>query len=423
VKKTKRLFALVLAVLMLAALLSACGTEEAGAGAVQSSGGSSSGGSGSDSGESNSSSSSGGGSSGDKAPEFTGEIKIGVLAPALTSQFGQMMQNGVVMAIDETNAAGGINGYKLVPVIEDTQNSPDIAINATNKMLAANEVSGIIGPHYSSSVFAIDGLVKNKDIPFIIGGTNPGIPDLKNPNFYGCRTNDTICARAAAAFIASQPGVTKVAVLTLSDDFGEGGKKIATAYFDEVGMDYVSESFNLGDTDMSATIMKVKNAGCNGIFIWTLGNEFIILIRQLYELDFNVPTISNPSLVDTTTGEMCEPEWLEGKYCTADFVVNSTEPLTADFVKKFESLYKVKPDNGAGCYYSGALILFEAMKRCSDPTDRAQIAAELMKTKDFETPVGTFTARPGVNQQLIWGINIIKKNPDGGISFVDYVSA
>ena len=354
------------------------------------------------------------------ASSFKGEIKIGLLSTDLTSLGGQMMQNGVQMAIDECNEKGGISGYKVVKVVEDTQGKPDVALNAAQKIIGANEVVAIIGPHHSSNVFAIEGIIKDSDIPFVIGGTNPGIPALKNPNIFGCRTNDTICARAAAAFIADFPGVTKVAVLTLSDDFGEGGKKIATSYFDEIGMAYMAESHNIGDTDMSATILKVKNAGCNAVFIWTLG-EFDILVKQLYELGFQVPTITNPSLVNTQTIQNLDAEWIAGRYCTADFVINSPEPVTKNFVDKFKKLYDVAVDNMGACYYSGAVVLLEAMSRCSDPTDRAEIKKELLKTKDIVTPVGVYNAKPEINQQLLWGINIVTLTDDLQIKFIKFV--
>jgi len=348
------------------------------------------------------------------------EIKIGFLVPNLTDMFGTQALQAVNMAIDEIHESGGINGYKIVMEVLDTMGKPDIALNATQKLLGANEVAAIIGPHHSSNVFAIDTVVKESDIPFIVGATNPGIPDLENPNIFGARCNDSIVARAAAKFIASQPGVTKVAVLCVSEDYGQGGMQVATAYFDEIGMDYMVESHNYGDTDMSASIMKVKAGGCDAVFIWTL-EDFLVLIRQLYEYDFVVPTISNPHLTNPTLVESCEPEWVVGKYCTSDYVFDSPDPVTAEFVQKFKEQHGVIPDNGAPCYYSAAMVLFEAMKRCADPNDREEIKTELMKTEDFKTPLGLFNARPGVNQQLNWGINIVMLNENLVIELVEFV--
>ena len=412
----KRVIAVFVVMAMLVSVLAGCG----GGSGTTSTPSAPSGQSGGSGGSSGSTSSGAGAPAAQSASDFKGEIKIGVLSADLTALFGQMMKNGIQMAIDEYNEQGGVNGYKLVAVVEDTQSKPDVALNAAQKLLGANEVTAIIGPHHSSNVFAIEGIVRNADVPFIIGGTNPGIPKLENPNIFGVRTNDTICARAAAAFIADYPGVTKVAVLTLSDDFGEGGKQISTAYFDEIGMPYMAESHNIGDTDMSATIMKVKNAGCDAVFIWTLG-EFDILIKQLYEFGFVVPTVSNPSLVNTQTIQNLDREWLVGRYCTSDFVFNSPAPVTRQFVEKFRELYNVDVDNGGACYYSGAKVLIEAMLRCSDPTDRAEIKEQLLKTKDFETPVGIYNARPEINQQLIWGINIVTLNDDLQVEFIKYV--
>ena len=59
------------------------------------------------------------------------------------------MRNGILMAIDEINAKGGVLGRQLVADVQDCSNTTDIAINATNK-LVSEDVAGIIGPHYSS---------------------------------------------------------------------------------------------------------------------------------------------------------------------------------------------------------------------------------------------------------------------------------
>ena len=76
-----------------------------------------------------------------------GQIKVAVLAPLSgpVPTFGVMTRDGALLAIEEWNAKGGVLGKKIVPVVEDSQCTPDPAVNATNKVIDQDKVHYIIG--------------------------------------------------------------------------------------------------------------------------------------------------------------------------------------------------------------------------------------------------------------------------------------
>src|SRR5689334_5560869 len=76
-----------------------------------------------------------------------GDIKVAVLAPLSgpVPTFGVSTRDGALMAIDEWNAKGGVNGRKIVAVVEDSQCTPDPAVNAANKVINQDKVKFIIG--------------------------------------------------------------------------------------------------------------------------------------------------------------------------------------------------------------------------------------------------------------------------------------
>lgn len=111
---------------------------------------------------------------GDAAPATDGEILIG-LSCALTGNFplaGQRTREGVDLALEEINAGGGVLGKKLVYTIEDDQNTQTTAVNVVTKILT-QDVAAVIGPHTSGNAMATNELYKNAQVAFLTGGHEP----------------------------------------------------------------------------------------------------------------------------------------------------------------------------------------------------------------------------------------------------------
>ena len=314
-------------------------------------------------------------------PGFEGTLTIGALAQVTgaNAMNGLQVTQGMQLACDQINAQGGVQGLEVLLVVEDTANDTDMAINAANRLLANESVVAVVGPQQSAQVFAIQELIKKGNMPLICAGTNPGIPELDNENLFSGRANDLVMARIAAKYLASL-GLKKIAVMTASEDFGLGGKEVAVEYFEEIGQDYVIETFNNDDSDFTGSIIRVKNAGADGIFIWCLNAPYVILARQLYEQGVDLPVCSNASGITSTVLALVEIEWLEGWCVVGDFVPSNPEPKIQEFNRVFMEKYDMETDLISGCYYDMANALIYAMQNlCDDPTDRAAVREALCK--------------------------------------------
>jgi branched-chain amino acid transport system substrate-binding protein len=112
-----------------------------------------------------------------------GEIKIAVLAPLSgpVPTFGVMTRDGALQAIDEWNAKGGVLGKKIVPIIEDSQCTPDPAVNAANKVIDQDKVSFIIGEVCSKASIPISEIANAKKVIQISPtSTNPDVTVAKD---------------------------------------------------------------------------------------------------------------------------------------------------------------------------------------------------------------------------------------------------
>ena len=343
-------------------------------------------------------------------------IKIGVLATLTGYPLnGEHMRNGILMAIDEINAKGGVLGRQLVADVQDCSNTTDIAINATNK-LVSEDVAGIIGPHYSSLGLAVESIIKDAQVPMLVGGTSPKfVNECDNDYLFRIRASDTLQAAAAASYLVDGLGAKKIAVLYGSDDFGTGGMQVATGYFDSVNIPYTVQSFNNEDTDVTSQILKCLNENCDGVMIWATEAAFPIVSRQMYELGLTVPTITNPSLAVDSCLAQLDKEWVEGWYCVTDFLTNNPTD------KRYTAVYGTDESVDLHCaaYYSATYALADAIERAGT-TDGPAVSKALRETKDVEGIVGNLTSNE--DGEMISEI-ILAQCKDLKIEYIDVIQS
>ena len=325
--------------------------------------------------------------------ETSGEdIHIGVMATLTGYPLnGEHMRNGVLLAIDEINKNGGVLGQKLVADVQDCSNTTDIGINAINKLVSEN-VSGVIGPHYSTQGLAVESIINQAKIPMLVGGTSPKfVSDVDNDYLFRIRASDTLQASAAVSYLVDSCGATKVAILHGSDDFGTGGMQVATSYLDDAGIPYCTQSFNNEDTDVTSQILKCINENCDGVMIWATEAAYPIVARQMYELGLAAPTITNPSLAVDSCLAQLEEEWVEGWYCVTDFLSNNPTDKIQKFMKAYREAYGENESIDLHCaaYYSAVYVLADSIERAGT-TDGEAVAKALWETKDVEGLVGDF---------------------------------
>ena len=106
------------------------------------------------------------------------------------------------------------------------------------------------------------------------GGGSITIDKLENPYLFRFRLADSFVARVAANYMINTLGAKNIGVLYSGDDYGTGAFQVITSYLDTLGMKVTaSEAHNRGDTDMTAGLLKLKDAGCDGIIVWSHGAE------------------------------------------------------------------------------------------------------------------------------------------------------
>lgn len=214
-------------------------------------------------------------------------IKIGVAGPTTgpVTQYGQMVREGVDTAIEQINAAGGVDGKQLQAVAYDDACEPKQGPVVANRVVN-DKVGFVVGHVCSGATIAAADIYDNEGVIMVTpSATAPALTDGKNYEFI-LRTigRDDQQGPAAAKFIIEHAKPTKVAILHDKQSYGQG---IAGSVRDELKKANVDvtlfEGINAGDADYSAVITKIKAGGADFVYFGGYHPEMGLLLRQAAE--------------------------------------------------------------------------------------------------------------------------------------------
>ncbi len=257
---------------------------------------------------------------------------------------GLDIRHGAELAIDDLNAAGGLEGFMFELVAEDGACDGTQGTNVGNKFAADGTIVAVTGGTCSGETFGLMPILQEARIPFVSpSATNPGITSA------GCNRvalSDALQGAIDAGFVFSELGFTSVAVVHDNSDYGKGLAEIFQNNITGLGAEVTSfEGVQVGDTDFRAMLARVGAAGPQVVFFGGLSTEAGLIAQQMNEI---------PGLEDTafmSVDGAYTQQYLraaggaaEGTYIS--FVAGAdSEEMNAEFDAKYTEKYGASPDD------------------------------------------------------------------------------
>lgn len=330
------------------------------------------------------------------------------------SAYGQFAKQGAEMAIEEINAAGGINGQNVEGFFEDSTGKADVALRAIRKLVYQNKVDMLIGLDSSGVAKTVVPSIEKMKTPLII--THAATPDVTGSvcNKYTFRISLNLAQNVkAAALLAKDTGAKKWT--TVGPDYAFGHQ--SWEYFEKYLKDLNPEATFLPKdqvafppfktTDFSAYITKVKHSKPDGVFISLWGGNLIDFIRQastmgFFNGDFEILfSLGAATEVLTALGDkMPEGLWVGTRYW---FQANDSD-MNKTFAEKYYKKHNAYPSYNAHGAYS-AVYAYKAAAEKAKSTDKMAIVNALEGLK-IEIPTGMIEFRKGDHQAVTdahWG--------------------
>ncbi len=315
-------------------------------------------------------------------------IRIAVAGPITgpVAAFGDQMLRGARAAVEDINAAGGVDGRLIELVVEDDQCDPKQAISVANRIVAAN-LAAVVGHACSGSTLPASEVYSESQIPMVTPiSTNPLIIERGEAfgNVFRVVNRDDKEGVVAGDYIASTFAGKKVAVLDDKGAYGQGVADEVRKRLKQLEMPVaLSESFNPGEKDYGALIVRLKSMGIEAIFFGAHPTEVGLIVRQAKELGFTPAVLGGNAL---STNELVS---VSGG--ASDGVVFTSvgdarrNPAAVEVLERFK---KAGYDPEGFTLYTYAAV--QALAQAMDAADSIEHAAVIkaMKEGRFHTAIG-----------------------------------
>ena len=322
-------------------------------------------------------------------------IKIGVIGPFTggSSSMGVSMRDGVTLAANQINAAGGVLGKKIELVLRDDEAKNERGVEIAQEFINNTKVVAAVGYINTGVALASQRFFQEAKIPVINNvatGTLVTHQFDKEPDNFVFRNAaaDAIQAPMIVEEAVTRRGFKKVAILADSTAYGDLGRKDLTAALEAKGVTPVaSEKFNIKDTDMTAQLLKAKAAGAEVILTYAIGPELASIANSMAKIGWKKPmigswTLSMANFIDTAGKNG------NGAMMPQTFIQDPNTPTRKAFIDDY--LKEFKPKKGridspvsAAQGYDSIYLLAAAIKQAGS-TDGVKIKEAL---ENLSTPV------------------------------------
>ena len=318
-------------------------------------------------------------------------IKIGFFGDLTgpTFNFGLSAKNGVLMAADEINQAGGINGHKIDIVIEDDKGSPEEAAQVAGKLIDRYKVVAIIGAGASGNSLAAAPKAQSAHVPLIApSSTNPAVTQAGDYIFRACFI-DAFQGEVMAKFAANTLKAKKAAIML---DFNSPYSRGLTEFFEFSfakldGQIVVKQSYSQGDADYRGQLSAIKAANPDVIYIPGYYGDVAIIAKQARQLGLTVPLLGADGWDAPELWEL-GGDALNGSYISNHYSADDPSETIQKFVHAYRQRYgNLTPDAHAALAYDALRFLAEAIQKAGT-TEGPKLRDALAATKNFAGVTG-----------------------------------
>jgi branched-chain amino acid transport system substrate-binding protein len=338
-------------------------------------------------------------------------IKVGVYGDVTgaTSSFGQSTRNGIQLAFDEINAAGGVNGKKLEMIFEDDQGTPEKAKTVISKLVNQDKVVAVLGEVASSNSLAAAPVAQEAKIPMITpSSTNPKVTEVGDYISRVCFI-DPFQGSVMAKFAANTLKAKTAAILgDNSSDYSKGLTQFFEEEFKRLGGTIITkQTYAQRDQDFKAQLTQMRDQKPDVIYIPGYYGEVGIIAKQARELGMTQPLLGGDGWDSPELWKLGGAS-LKPAYISNHYSADNPAPEIQNFVKAYQAKFNVAPDSLAALAYDSAKVLADALKRAGG-TDSAKLKDAINATKDFKGVTGTITL--DANRNAVKSAVVLSLNP------------
>jgi branched-chain amino acid transport system substrate-binding protein len=323
------------------------------------------------------------------------EIVIGHYASMTGSEatFGRSTDNGIRLAIDEINKAGGVKGKQVRVITYDDKGDARESGSAVTRLVSSDRVVAVLGEVASGLSLVGAPVCQENGVPMVSpSSTNPKVTEVGDMIFRVCFIDPFqgwVCAKFAHEY--EKLKATKAAILTDQvSPYSVGLQEEFEKAFVKFGGKIVSkQTYQRGDQDFSAQLTAIRASQPEVVFVPGYYTDAGNIAIQARKLGITVPLLGGDGWDSSKLGEIAGKA-IDGSFYSNHYSHQDPNPRVQDFIHKYKDRHGDIPDGLAALGYDAGRILCDAIGRAGSLSG-TDIAAELAKTKDFDGVTGKIT--------------------------------
>ena len=310
---------------------------------------------------------------------------------------GTNWRDGIILAVEEINAKGGILGRRINTPHLDTQSDASIARAQVQKVMD-DKPYVILGPVFSGSVLVTMALAQQNEIPEIVGGEAAAITQRNNQFVFRTSFGQQFSMPKIANYIRDGLKAKKVAVLWVNNDFGKGGRDSFAREMQSRGIAIAADiSTESGQVDFASDVVKLKAANVDAVFVYTNEEESARFLREARKQSLSVPLIGETTLLSQKVIELAG-DAANGVRGHVGLSTDAPVPALKEFGERFRKRFNYANDHNGIKGYT-AVYMIKAVTEKMGKFD-SKLFAETLKGMTIKPE-----QEPGILLEATWDRN------------------
>jgi len=321
----------------------------------------------------------------------SGDIKIGAViskSGGVATPYGDRVTKGMDLALEQVNAAGGVNGGKVTLIYRDDATNPNVGTQVTNELINEVGVSAIIGAVSSPVTLAMAPICEEAGVVMLSPSSSAN--DITNAGDWVFRNwpADQIEGTAMAKFAKEEVGAERVVIFSETGSWGQGLADVFTSQY-EGRFRKVEKRFEFNESTMDqlpAMIEEAKSLSPDACYVVAYDQELVQVLKHLDEAGIDTVRMSTSS-VTADIGRRAGTSAENMVYPQVFFDLNSKDPVVAAFIAAYRAKYNEDPDIYAAHGYDALKLLAAAIETAGSNHPRS-IRQGLSAIENFDGAAG-----------------------------------
>lgn len=320
-------------------------------------------------------------------------IKIGGLAPLTgpASVYGVAANNGIKLAVNDINAAGGIMGKQIEYIVYDEKGDSTEAVNAYNKLVQDDKVVGVVGDVTTKPTLAVAQASLQDNIPLITGTATAEAVTLTGENVFRSCFTDPFQGELMAAYTANNLKAKTAAILyNAADDYSSGVAATYKNNAEAAGVTIVAEEkFQTDDVDFKSQLTTIKGKNPDVLLLPVYAQDLRLIAAQAKEIGITAQLMGVDGWDGVLEDKNFDASVLEGGIFCSQYSAESKDEALQAFIKNYKAAYNADPNMFAVLAYDAMQIMAKGIEKAGSTESKAIIDA--MKATDYKGLTGDIT--------------------------------